>query len=156
MIDGPVRMRTYLTSGQKADALADADAPNVPDFVADGAIDDDGVVDAVLLPDTVRVAVMLTEPELDVEALRLPVMPPDRVRDRETVKAPELDVEMLRLPVLVTDGAQLLDIVRDAVAPIVSEPVDVDVCVAVSELDGVVETEMLKEGDAAHHTGIDG
>ena len=60
-------------SGQYADALADADAPNVPDFVADGAIEDDGVVDAVQLPDTVRddvrlpVAVMdgvtLIEPE---------------------------------------------------------------------------------------------
>ena len=49
MIDGPVRMRTCLTSGQKADALADADAPNVPDFVADGAIDDDDDVDAVTL-----------------------------------------------------------------------------------------------------------
>ena len=46
--------------------------------------------------------------------------------------------------------------VRDAVAPFVSEPVDVAVCVAVSELDGVVETEMLYEGEAAHQAGIDG
>ena len=48
--DVPIRTRTYLTSGQKADALADADAPKVPDFVADGAIEDEGVVIAVTLP----------------------------------------------------------------------------------------------------------
>ena len=133
-------MRTYLTSGQKADALADADAPNVPDFVADGAIDDDGVVDAVLLPDTVR------------DDVRLPVV----VRDDVRLAVAVLDRVTLTEPVRVTVAVYEVDMLRDAVAPIVSERVDVDVCVAVSELDGVVETEMLKEGDASHHAGIDG
>ena len=150
MIDGPVKMRTYLTSGQKADALADADAPNVPDFVADGAIDDDGVVDAVLLPDTVRDDVRL--PVVVRDDVRLPVV----VRDDVRLAVAVLDRVTLTEPVRVTVAVYEVDMLRDAVAPIVSERVDVDVCVAVSELDGVVETEMLKEGDAAHHAGIDG
>ena len=135
-----MRTRTYLTSGQKAEALADADAPNVPDVVADGAIEDDGVVDAVLLPvrvrDDVRLAVGVLERVTLIEPERVTVSVFEAVRDTVT----ENEVDML----------------RDAVAPVVSEPVDVDVCVAVSELDGVVETEMEYEGDTAHHAGIDG
>ena len=46
--------------------------------------------------------------------------------------------------------------VRDAVAPLVSEPVDVDVGVDVSELDAVTVAETLYEGDGAHQAGIDG
>ena len=50
-----------MICGQYADALADGDAPNVIDSDLVETIDDDAVIDAVLLPDTVRVAVMLTD-----------------------------------------------------------------------------------------------
>ena len=117
-------------SGQKDDAVADADAPNVPDFVADGAIDDDGVTDAVVLPDIVRDAVMLAVAVNDIELL----------------------IEAERVTVTVYE----VDIVRDDVAPKVSEPVDVDVGVDVSELVDVTVAETLYEGDDAHHAGIAG
>ena len=92
----------------------------MPDFVADGAIDDDTVTDAVVLPDIVR--------------------------------------EAVRVTLAVNDIVPLCEAVieRDAVAPIVSEDVDVAVGVAVSELDAVIVAETLYEGDDAHHAGIAG
>ena len=100
----------YLTSGQKADADALADAPTDMDCVADGTSDD--VFDAV--------AVTLTVTETEA--------------DRDTV--------MLRL----------IDMDVDAVAPSVSEPVDVALDVGVAE----GESEMLYEGDCAQKAGIAG
>ena len=125
-----MRTRTYLTSGQYADALADGDAPNVMDGDLVDTIDEDGVTDAVVLPDMVREAVVLTL----------------AVKDGVTL------IERERVTVTVYE----VDIVREAVAPIVSEPVDVAVDVAVSELVAVIVVVMLYEGDGAHQTGIGG
>ena len=123
-------MRTYLTRGQDADDDADGDEPNVMDGDFVDTIDDEGVTDAVMLPDRVRVAVMLAVAVKDI-------------------------VELVER-VIVTVTVYEVDIVRDAVAPVVSEPVDVDVGVAVSELVAVVVAETLYEGDGAHHAGIGG
>ena len=123
-------MRTYLTCGQDADDDADGDEPNVMDGDFVDTIDDEGVTDAVMLPDRVRVAVTLTDAVKDGVTLI--------ERERDTVTVYEVDI------------------VRDAVAPVVSEPVDVDVGVAVSELVAVVVAETLYEGDGAQKAGIGG
>ena len=104
------RMRICLTSGQYDDAEALGDAPIVVDCVADGA----------------------SEAVLDAVEVTLTVFVTDTVR--ETVILSDIDIDV------------------DAVAPSVSEPVDVALVDGVAEVD----TEMLYEGDAAHHAGMGG
>ena len=110
----------------------------------DGTRDVD--IDALLLEDAPKVAETVFEGVRGAVSVRDAVLLRVRVNDGVALRERE------RVTVTVYDG----DMVRLAVAPTVSEPVDVAVCVAVSELDGEVDTEMLYEGDAAQKAGTAG
>ena len=112
-----------------------------------GDTDTDGIRDvvtlALMLADDPKVA------DTVFDAVREDVSDTDGVKLNE----PVFDMEPLRLPVIETDGVQLIDMDDDDDAPNVCDTVDVAVCVAVTVLEGVIEMEMLYEGDGAHHDG---
>ena len=82
----------------------------------------------------------------------------DTVTVTDAVSDTDAVIEPVRVTEAVRDTVMLIefDIVLDGVAPNVSEPVDEGVCVDVTVLDGVVDTEILYEGDGAQKAGIVG